>query len=885
MKKLLLFIFVLLLRLPAFAQALPDTNKVEAWYPICYDTVDHRLHGFDLVGSSNYTFDRFLNANSALDFDGLTQGRSYTTYFVTGLTTDFTYACWIYPRSNQNSVIIFNGDPNLNGFGLVMSDGAGGAGNQVGISFGGIGVFINAPVTLLNWHHLAFTRSGNAYRLFIDGVLAGVTVQPAFNPLSNRFIVGFDNTSGLNRYNGKIDDIIYYKSRILSVPQIDSVANFNPVAANFRINLTDTTVLCKDSIKLKTIPAINSVIYHYTWKSDTTAIPGTPISFNDSIYAPMPSIVGDSDKYFLSMSKTLGCTSIDTHVVKRAVYQIKLGFDTAFCIGDTLTLHAQGGDTTKYAWISVTAVGVDSLIKGIGVDSTWIDTTGRYVVVADSNACVATDTINIITARHPKVNLGRDTSSCMGEPVMLIDTVTHGSPTYVWSTGTSFNDTCVVTSSAMVWVRVTDSGCASFDTVNVFIAYDTFTLHKTDTAICRGATMTDVVVTGAFGLTYSWTPTAGIPPGFQYSATPQITPDTSAYYVVTASVGTCHRSDSFYVDVQPYPLVYLGGTRHVCELDSIRIAPTVIPAWYRSYIYDWSPGTNLDDSTAATVRFTGGDTTKLFLEVASANGKCTGKDSMMVYTHLANFVYLQTTVNACPGDTIRFYPVQDSTKYAEGPISYAWYYGPDFVNATDSTPLLNVGTSADYIGVATSKWGCQDTMNVSVKVQPAAIFYLEDSVVIFPGQSYHISPNTNAVTFHWSPGVGMSDTTASNPTVTPPVNTMYIVTAETAKGCSITDSIKVRVDAGTLVAVPNAFAPSGVNSSLYVIKRGAVGLNYFRIYDKWGNMVYESNDITAGWDGNYKGTPQPFGVYVYEVEAVTDAGKVFRQQGNVTLLR
>ena len=86
--------------------------------------------------------------------------------------------------------------------------------------------------------------------------------------------------------------------------------------------------------------------------------------------------------------------------------------------------------------------------------------------------------------------------------------------------------------------------------------------------------------------------------------------------------------------------------------------------------------------------------------------------------------------------------------------------------------------------------------------------------------------------------------------------------------------------------LPNAFAPgNGPNNLFKIIKRGIAPLRYFRVYNRWGNIVYESNNIDAGWDGTYNGKPQPFGVYVYEVEAVTSIGSIFHKRGNVTLVR
>jgi gliding motility-associated-like protein len=90
----------------------------------------------------------------------------------------------------------------------------------------------------------------------------------------------------------------------------------------------------------------------------------------------------------------------------------------------------------------------------------------------------------------------------------------------------------------------------------------------------------------------------------------------------------------------------------------------------------------------------------------------------------------------------------------------------------------------------------------------------------------------------------------------------------------------------TLTNVPNAFTPGyGANNEFKIIKRGIATLNYFRIFNRWGNMVFETTDMEKGWDGTYKGVPQPLGVYVYMYEGVTNTGKVFKKQGNVSLLR
>ncbi|MFI5196906.1 MAG: gliding motility-associated C-terminal domain-containing protein, partial [Chitinophagales bacterium] len=103
--------------------------------------------------------------------------------------------------------------------------------------------------------------------------------------------------------------------------------------------------------------------------------------------------------------------------------------------------------------------------------------------------------------------------------------------------------------------------------------------------------------------------------------------------------------------------------------------------------------------------------------------------------------------------------------------------------------------------------------------------------------------------------------------------------------CSATDTIHLSDSTVSDLDLPNAFSPEGANKLFKVIVTGNVTLHYFRIYNRWGAMVYETNDITAGWNGKYNEAPQPFDVYVYQVEAVRDDGNVIRKDGNVTLIR
>ena len=102
------------------------------------------------------------------------------------------------------------------------------------------------------------------------------------------------------------------------------------------------------------------------------------------------------------------------------------------------------------------------------------------------------------------------------------------------------------------------------------------------------------------------------------------------------------------------------------------------------------------------------------------------------------------------------------------------------------------------------------------------------------------------------------------------------------------DNLSIRISPESILDLPNAFSPgsgTSINDELRIIKRGTASLNHFRIFNRWGELVFETTDINKGWDGQHKGTVQPMGSYVYIIDAVTSTGKRIYKQGNVTLLR
>ncbi len=167
-----------------------------------------------------------------------------------------------------------------------------------------------------------------------------------------------------------------------------------------------------------------------------------------------------------------------------------------------------------------------------------------------------------------------------------------------------------------------------------------------------------------------------------------------------------------------------------------------------------------------------------------------------------------------------------------------------------------------------------------------------DRDTIYEGEQFglHSTQLGNGYTYTWTPATGLSDPNISNPTASPLVTTTYIVEVHDIYGCSWQDTITIFViDVicdEPFIYVPNAFTPNGDGKNDVIFVKSSVGWDLqFMIYDKWGELVFETQDINQSWDGTYKGQKLTSEVYVYHLKLTCYNREVFIKKGNITLIR
>jgi gliding motility-associated-like protein len=521
---------------------------------------------------------------------------------------------------------------------------------------------------------------------------------------------------------------------------------------------------------------------------------------------------------------------------------------------------------------------------------------GIYTVTLHANnpqSCVTDDTftkkIYVFSALEPQLATN-DTIICLFQSVDLTVDVTNtlpGALSYSWSPANAVignpNQQSVTVNSFLsqdftVTVTHTDAMCSSSADADIHIAvFDPilFDLANNDTVICKGETM-QLVATGDTIFTYQWTPDLEM--GTPNAMVTSLTPTESREYMLTVTYSNClpHQS-TVRVDVEPVPEVNLGPDRTICSYDTIQMFAAVLPSTFNNYTFTWEPAASLTDATVQAPVFSADQTSNVYVTVKTPAG-CTGRDTMTVTVYPGDFMEVPVDTGICPPAEVQL--------LAKGAAQYKWTpsYGLSADDVAD--PIASPETSTTYTLIGTSEHQCYDTHLVRVNVYPQAVLELPEEVSIWPGESYQIDPGGNCLYFDWYPSSGLNNAKISNPLASPEVRTRYFVTATTENGCALRDSIDILVHLESALDMPNAFAPgSGTNNTFKVSKRGIAQLRYFRVYNRWGNLVFETNDINQGWDGRYKEKEQPTGVYVYSIEAITNTGNIFSKNGNVTLIR
>ena len=669
----------------------------------------------------------------------------------------------------------------------------------------------------------------------------------------------------------------------------------------------------------------------YTYNYYTTATGGASLATGTSYTTP---VLTANATYYVDASNSGGCVS-DT----RTAVSINIGTPPAaptagttgmaICSGNTTTVTATSADpTATISWFA-DAAGGTALSTGNSFTTPVLTATTTYYAEADnSGGCPsATRTaVTVTVSPMPDAAIAGTggTSICINTATTITATSTDATATITWydaltggnllATGNSYT-TPVLTANTTYYAQVTNTtGCTAATRTLVAVTINATpadpTLTSANVSVCSGSNATLTVSSPQAGVTYNWydAATGGnlLFTGATFVTGPITTPTT--YYVSAANGSGCTSVDRVQAQITiqaapTAPAVTTPGVLQACVGTSVTISVANPQA---GYTYNWYTADAGGSSIYTGVSFvtpalTAGTT--YYVDATNSTG-CTSATRTAVSISVNSSPDAPTVSNTgttiCPNN-----PTTLTATSSDPGAVITWYDAATGGNVLTTggsftTPALSTNTTY-YVGATNTTSGCS-----SASRTPVTVIVLQ----ALPAPVVAVSATTtSSVTFDWNtvtgatgyqvsldngatfidPGSGSETYMVSG--LNPGQSVTLIVRALGGSGCEMSaNSSAVTGTAqnpfGDGIFVPNAFTPNGdgKNDIEYVYGTSIKSLNFY-VYNQWGEMIFQTNSKSAGWDGTYKGTNQPVGVYVYYVEAIMNDGTHLMKKGTITLLR
>lgn len=710
----------------------------------------------------------------------------------------------------------------------------------------------------------------------------------------------------------------------LTISQIDTVW----------VEVSDANCVYTDTIEIDYFPLNDTFL-----GPDTSFCFGSSVEIETSLYGT--SYLwdnGTTDSVItLSMPDTVwldvnlnGCFFSDTIIVTNfPVLNVDLGNDTILCLGNSITLDATAPNAS-YVWNTAELTPIITVSQA---DTIWVDVT--------QNGCVYTDSIIVDYYTPIIVDLGNDTTLCEGADITL-DATDPAAISYLWS-DFSTNPTLTVLAADTVWVQVSDVNCTYIDSIEITYYPALDIGFPDDTTLCVGDSL--VLSTNFVDATYLWSDlsidnkltifsscqvwldvtqygclyTDSIDILFNSLPIVDLGPDTtfcegtnylldaqnpgsnfewhdlsnSQTFTVTSTgdnwvtvtdVNGCEASDTVYVE-EAIINIDLGPDLLLCDGET-----QVFDASHPNATYVWQ-----NASVSNTFTVTSPDT--YFVTVTVDN--CSDADTVIVdYVYLSADFDVQS--NACVGEEVSFTNLSLVTSGNDVISSSIWDFGDNVINTNDDPTHIYFAGDVSYSVSLTVNTGnnCSATTVltniISVHTNPIANFKFTPEEVdeLSPIVQFNNLSSDEDLWFWTFDKFGTS--TEENPEFEFPQNSAGTaeVTLVVTDNFGCVDSIlkEIHIKENVIFYVPNAFTPDsyGFNSLFIpVFTDGFDPYSYhMSIYNKWGEIVFESYNHEVGWDGTYANTIMEMGVFIWKIEFDENIeSEKHIVTGHVTLLR
>lgn len=526
-------------------------------------------------------------------------------------------------------------------------------------------------------------------------------------------------------------------------------------------------------------------------------------------------------------------------------------------------------------------------------DYTLIVTSGWCQTIYEQTVSVYKNDYEILTIESTVLQSPKN-PVCVGDQVRLTAVTSDPTQRYLWSTtpyffpiiNSDFKQNSIVvspTQTTMYYVHTLSMYCEyeDVDSILIEVAHNEI-IATGDTLICKGdvANLSVQNLISGSTLAYEWTPVNAVISG-RTSANAVVRPERSTQFVVFATnMAGCTVSDTVQVDVDEIMIETIVDNPISCfgQTDATIV---LSPKGIEPYTYVWENG-----STSETRTQLGEGTYSV--TVTDGLGCVNTRIFDIIEPSLLQIVdtamWFVTCDAACNG------AIDITVIGGTVPYSYIWSQG-------DTTKTIYDLCQGKYSVQVTDAHGCKVFMPQPISIgKYERLPYLDAYAaqpILFLGQGTTLHASSlpaDTLSYVWYPNIWMENANLPVATILPQDSFTYYVRATDSYGCETIDTVKVEVYewvcGDPFIFIPTAFTPNkdGKNDMLYIKSHVITDLQ-FAIYDRWGEKLFETMDITKGWDGTYQGKALQPQVLVYYLEATCLNQEKFTSKGNITIIK
>lgn len=476
---------------------------------------------------------------------------------------------------------------------------------------------------------------------------------------------------------------------------------------------------------------------------------------------------------------------------------------------------------------------------------------GWLYAIVNTTCGLLKDSVFISAIASPgAVNLGPDTQLCPGNTITF--NARRGYASYLWNNGSN-DSTLIVSAPGKYYIDVTDGCGATFsDTVLVIAAPPIPFNIGADRVKCNNDTLHLKAPAGF--LNYTWSPNYNINSLTSQNVVVQPSIDTT-YYVKAEKTPGCFAFDTVKITVLRSPAINLGADYSFCNGDS-----AVLDAGPGFNQYLWSDG-----STKARFIAYG---TGTYSVIGTVSNGCKSYDTLKVLNVWENpRPKLNNDSAICKGDT--------RTLLAGNFSTYLWQDG-------SKLPSFTINDTGTYYVSVTDIRACKgsDTIRVT-KIWPLPSGFLPKDTAICNYGSSTLRATSNYSKYLWNTGASTAAIVITRPGV-------YWLQVKDNNQCTGLDSIVVfSKECLKGFYIPNAFTPNndGHNDSFKPFIGGAVVRYQFTVYNRWGQLIFKSNEPGIGWDGKVKGLMQDSNIFIWRCTYQIEGDQLRNEKGTFVLIR